>query len=142
MPCAAAALRAALSGADATVPVYWGNRNWTRSWGTSWRRSLADGHRRVLALTTSAYPSYSSCRQYRENLYDAVNASLVREAAQGETVRIDRIRHYANHPGFVAASVDAADAAPGRARCQSTARSDWCSSRTPSPTAMADTSGP
>ena len=58
----------------------------------------ADGHRRVLAVVTSAYPSYSSCRQYRENLYDA---------AQGTQVQIDRIRHYANHPGFVAASVDA-----------------------------------
>ena len=57
------------------------------------------GHRRVLAVVTSAYPSYSSCRQYRENLYDA---------AAGHPVQIDRIRHYANHPGFVAASVDAA----------------------------------
>ena len=57
-----------------------------------------DGHRRVLAVVTSAYPSYSSCRQYRENLFDA---------AQGTQIQIDRIRHYANHPGFVQASVDA-----------------------------------
>ena len=56
----------------------------------------------MLALVTSAYPSYSSCRQYRENLFDA---------AQGTTVEIERIRHYANHPGFVAASVDAVEAA-------------------------------
>jgi protoporphyrin/coproporphyrin ferrochelatase len=58
--------------------------------------------RRVLAVVTSAYPCYSSCRQYRENLYDA---------ASGTTVQIDRIRHYANHPGFVAASVAATLAA-------------------------------
>ena len=51
-----------------------------------------DGHRRVLAVVTSAYPSYSSCRQYRENLFDA---------AHDTQVQIDRIRHYANHPGFV-----------------------------------------
>ena len=57
-----------------------------------------DGHRRVLVVVTSAYPSYSSCRQYRENLFDA---------AQGTHIQIDRIRHYANHPGFVQASVDA-----------------------------------
>jgi protoporphyrin/coproporphyrin ferrochelatase len=57
-----------------------------------------DGHSRVLAVLTSAYPSYSSCRQYRENLFDA---------AHDRQVQIDRIRHYANHPGFVTASVDA-----------------------------------
>ena len=51
----------------------------------------AAGHRRVLAVVTSAYPSYSSCRQYRENLYDA---------ASGTTVEIDRIRHYAEPPGL------------------------------------------
>ena len=57
-----------------------------------------DGHRRVLAVVTSAYPSYSSCRQYRENLFDA---------AHNTPVQIDRIRHYANHPGFVEVAVDA-----------------------------------
>jgi ferrochelatase len=66
------------------------------------RQLEADGHRRVLVLTTSAYPSYSSCRQYRENLYDAfADTSIV----------VERIRHYADHPGFVAASVDATLAA-------------------------------
>jgi ferrochelatase len=52
----------------------------------------------VLAVVTSAYPSYSSCRQYRENLFDA---------AHNTPVQIDRIRHYANHPGFVEVAVDA-----------------------------------
>ena len=65
----------------------------------------AAGHRRVLAVVTSAYPSYSSCRQYRENLYDA---------AAGTALQIDRIRHYADHPGFVAAAVDATIAALDR----------------------------
>jgi protoporphyrin/coproporphyrin ferrochelatase len=80
-------------------PLYWGNRNWTPYLDTELRAIERDRHRRVLAVVTSAYPSYSSCRQYRENLFDA---------AQGTQVQIDRIRHYANHPGFVQASVDAA----------------------------------
>ena len=80
------------------LPLYWGNRNWTPYLDTELRAIEQDGYRRVLALVTSAYPSYSSCRQYRENLFDA---------AQGTQVQIDRIRHYANHPGFVQASVDA-----------------------------------
>ena len=58
----------------------------------------ADGHSRVLAVITSAYPSYSSCRQYRENLFDA---------AAGTSLQVDRLRHYAHHPAFVAASVEA-----------------------------------
>ena len=73
------------------VPVFWGNRNWHPYLGDELREVVADGHRRVLALTTSAYPSYSSCRQYRENLFDA---------AAGLDVEIDRIRQYADPPGF------------------------------------------
>ena len=80
------------------VPLYWGNRNWHPYLRDELRAIDRDGHRRVLAVVTSAYPSYSSCRQYRENLFDA---------AQGTRVLLDRIRHYANHPGFVQASVDA-----------------------------------
>ena len=53
-------------------------------------------------MVTSAYPSYSSCRQYRENLYDAT---------RGLDLEVDRIAHYATSPGFVTASVDATLAA-------------------------------
>jgi ferrochelatase len=80
------------------LPLYWGNRNWIPYLKDELRTIERDGHRRVLAVVTSAYPSYSSCRQYRENLFDA---------ARGTKVHIDRIRHYANHPGFIEASVDA-----------------------------------
>lgn len=81
-----------------TQKVYWGNRNWAPYLGDELQTISRDGHRRVLAVMTSAYPSYSSCRQYRENLYDA---------AQGTDVWIDKIRHYSNTAGFVDASVDA-----------------------------------
>ena len=103
-----AALRTELDGRGLDVPLYWGNRNWDPYLGDALAKLVADGHRRVLAVVTSAYPSYSSCRQYRENLFDAV-AGLDEQAA-GE-VQVDKLRHYADHPGFVAASVDATDAA-------------------------------
>jgi len=86
---------------ELAVPLYWGNRNWAPYLDDTLHRVAAAGHQRVLAVITSAYPCYSSCRQYRENLFDAAPAGL----------RVDRLRHYANHPGFVAASVDATDAA-------------------------------
>jgi protoporphyrin/coproporphyrin ferrochelatase len=92
------ALTSELRNRGIELPLYWGNRNWNPYLDDELRAIHRDGHRRVLAVVTSAYPSYSSCRQYRENLFDA---------AQDTEVQIDRIRHYANHPGFVAASVDA-----------------------------------
>ena len=92
------ALRTELDRRGIDRPLYWGNRNWDPYLGDAIAEIETDGHRRVVAITTSAYPSYSSCRQYRENLYDAV---------QGTQVRLDKIRHYAHHPGFVAASIGA-----------------------------------
>ena len=81
------------------LPVYWGNRNWDPYLTDTVRQLAADGRRRVLALLTSAYSSYSGCRQYREDL-----AAAVEGAAAGGiegAPRIDRVRHYFNHPGFV-----------------------------------------
>jgi ferrochelatase len=96
------ALQEELSDRGVEVPLYWGNRNWDPFLSDAFVQMAADGHRRVLAVTTSAYPSYSSCRQYRENLHDA---------AQGTAITVDRVRHYAHHPAFAAASVDATVAA-------------------------------
>jgi protoporphyrin/coproporphyrin ferrochelatase len=114
------------------LPLYWGNRNWNPYLDNELGAIERDGPRRVLAIVTSAYPSYSSCRQYRENLFDA---------AQGTQVQIDRIRHYANHPGFVQASVDASlkalDTLGQRAE---EARLVFVTHSIP--TAMAETAGP
>ncbi|MBO0810871.1 MAG: ferrochelatase [Microlunatus sp.] len=93
-----AALRAEFDRRGLATPILWGNRNWDPYLADTLKAAEADGHRRLLVITTSAYPSYSSCRQYRENLYDA---------SQGTALQIDRIRQYADHPGYVAASVDA-----------------------------------
>jgi ferrochelatase len=100
-----AALRDELTARRLSVPLFWGNRNSAPFLADEVRAIEAAGLQRVLAVVTSAYPSYSSCRQYRENLYDA---------ALGTAVQIDRIRHYANHPGFVTAAVDATLSALGR----------------------------
>jgi protoporphyrin/coproporphyrin ferrochelatase len=113
------------------LPLYWGNRNWNPFLDTELRAIERDGHRRVLAVVTSAYPSYSSCRQYRENLF---------EAAQGPQAQIDRIRHYANHPGFVAASVDGTLRALETLGRADEARLVFVTHSIP--TAMAETAGP
>jgi protoporphyrin/coproporphyrin ferrochelatase len=127
-----AALTSELRRRGIQLPLYWGNRNWNPYLDTELRAIERDGHRRVLAVVTSAYPSYSSCRQYRENLFDA---------AQGTQVQIDRIRHYANHPGFVRASVDASlDALERLGEAADDARLVFVTHSIP--TAMAGTAGP
>ncbi|MEU1621873.1 ferrochelatase [Streptomyces sp. NPDC005722] len=86
------------------LPVYWGNRNWAPYLTDTLRELAGDGHRRVLVLATSAYASYSGCRQYRENLADSLAAL---EAEGREVPRVDKLRHYFNHPGFVRPMADA-----------------------------------
>src|SRR5689334_9058323 len=83
------------------LPVYWGNRNWDPFLADTLRQMRDDGVRRAACLLTSAYSSYSGCRQYRENLADAV------AAVGAGAPRLDRLRHYFNHPGFVEPMVDA-----------------------------------
>ncbi|NGO80339.1 ferrochelatase [Streptomyces sp. YC504] len=85
------------------LPVYWGNRNWAPYLTDVLREMVTDGHRRILVLTTSAYTSYSGCRQYRENLADALAAL---EAEGLPLPRIDKLRQYFNHPGFVRPMID------------------------------------
>jgi protoporphyrin/coproporphyrin ferrochelatase len=93
-----AATRADLQQRHVDIPVFWGNRNWPPYLSDAMEDMHAAGVRRAAAFVTSAYSSYSGCRQYRENLYDAVQAH--------PQLRIDKLRHYYNHPGFVAAFTD------------------------------------
>jgi protoporphyrin/coproporphyrin ferrochelatase len=87
------------------LPVYWGNRNWHPLLTDTVRRMRDDGVRRAVAFVTSPYGSYSSCRQYREDIARA--RAEVGEAAP----EIVKIRHYHDHPGFVAPFADAVRAA-------------------------------
>lgn len=103
-----AALREDLAGAGIDLPVYWGNRNWDPYLNETVRQMAADGVTRAACFVTSAYASYSSCRQYRENLFDAVEQAGA--DVEGAPV-LDKLRLYFNHPGFVEPVVDATLAA-------------------------------
>ncbi|MFB7043241.1 ferrochelatase [Streptomyces sp. NPDC056294] len=92
------ALRTDFARAGLDLPVYWGNRNWAPYLTDALREMITDGRRHIAVLTTSAYASYSGCRQYRENLADAL-ATL--EAEGLPLPRVDKLRHYFNHPGFL-----------------------------------------
>jgi ferrochelatase len=98
-----AALRAELGARGLDLPVHWGNRNWEPYVADALRRAWDDGARRVAVVVTSAYSSYSGCRQYREDLA----AALTELAGEGRFPAVDKVRHYFNHPGFVAPNVDA-----------------------------------
>ncbi|MEV4918341.1 ferrochelatase [Streptomyces tirandamycinicus] len=97
------ALRKDFAGAGLDLPVYWGNRNWAPYLTDTLREMVLDGRRRVAVLATSAYASYSGCRQYRENLADALSAL---EAEGLPLPRVDKLRHYFNHPGFIGPMVE------------------------------------
>jgi ferrochelatase len=131
-----AALRSELESRALGVPVYWGNRNWHPYLLDTLRQARADGVRRVCVIVTSAYSSYSGCRQYREDLAAAL-VGLAGEVGADELPGIDKIRHYFNDPGFVTANVDAVLAGLG----QVPARSRIAFVTHSLPTAMNDTAG-
>jgi ferrochelatase len=90
-----AALREELAASGPQLPIYWGNRNWHPFLEETLRQMAADGIRRALVFVTSAYSSYSGCRQYREDIARA-------RAAVGENVpALEKLRVFFNHPGFI-----------------------------------------
>jgi ferrochelatase len=95
-----AALSEELASHSLEMPVYWGNRNWHPFLADALKQMQQDGVQRALAFVTSAYSSYSGCRQYRENIAAA-------QAESGEDApRVDKLRVFYNHPGFVKACTD------------------------------------
>lgn len=135
-----AALEAELAARDlAEVTVHFANRNFDPLVADTLTRLAEAGHRRVLVVTTSAYSSYSSCRQYRENLADAVAAA---ESATGVTLEVDKIRPYALHPGFVDANVAAVQAAIADAAATGSTSPALLFVTHSIPTALDETSGP
>ncbi|MFD0266045.1 ferrochelatase [Streptomyces sp. NPDC127106] len=122
------------------LPVYWGNRNWAPYLTDVVREMAADGRRRIAVLATSAYASYSGCRQYRENLADAL-AALEQEGV-AELPRVDKLRHYFNHPGFVQPMIDGVLAALESLPQEVRAGAHLAFTTHSIPTAAADASGP
>ena len=125
-----AALEAELAAHGPDLPVYWGNRNWHPFLTEAVQAMADDGRRHALAVVTSAFPSYSGCRQYREDWWRARA-----EVGPGAPL-ISKLRHYWAEEGFlgpVARGVAAVDPAPD-ARLVFTAHSI--------PLSMAESSGP
>ena len=81
------------------LPVYWGNRNWHPFLADTVRRMKDDGVRKAAAFVTSAYARYSSCRQYLEDIARA-------RAKVPGAPEVDKLRHFGDHPGFIAAMAD------------------------------------
>ena len=105
------------------LPIYWGNRNWPPLLPDTLRQMTDDGIRNALAFVTAAYSSYSSCRQYLQNISDA-------QVAVGPNApRVEKLRVFYNHPLFIEANVNHIRAAlnqledPGPAQLVFTAHS-------------------
>ena len=89
-----AALEPELRAHGIDLPVYFGNRNWHPFLTDTMRQMRDDGVRRALAVFTSAFSSYSGCRQYREDLYNA------QQAVGPDAPEVPRVRMFFNHPGL------------------------------------------
>jgi protoporphyrin/coproporphyrin ferrochelatase len=90
-----AALTLELQSAQLALPIYWGNRNWNPFLADTMRQMADDGITHALAFITSAYSSYSSCRQYLEDIERA------RVAVGKGSPAVSVLRKFYNHPGFI-----------------------------------------
>jgi ferrochelatase len=95
-----AALRPELDRQGVALPIFWGNRNWHPMLAETLAAMAAAGIQRALAIVLAAYSSYSSCRQYREDIERA------RATVGGRAPRVDKVRAFYNHPDFVAANLE------------------------------------
>jgi protoporphyrin/coproporphyrin ferrochelatase len=122
------------AGRGVALPVYWGNRNWDPYLADTLAEMAAAGVRRALAFVTSAYSSFSSCRQYLDDIRRA------RERVGHRAPQVDKLRQYFNHPGFIGsfatAAADAARSLPGGSDF------DLIFTAHSIPISMADASGP
>jgi ferrochelatase len=98
------ALQHELDAHGPALPIYWGNRNWHPLLPDTMAQMAKAGVQRALAFVTSTFSSYSGCRKYREDLFEA--ASAIPNGPE-----IDKLRFGFNHPGFVAAMADRVAAA-------------------------------
>jgi ferrochelatase len=100
-----AALKLELAEHGPPLRLYWGNRNWHPLLPETLRQMAADGVQRALAFVTSPYSSYSSCRQYLEDIQRAQ-----RQVAPAAP-QVDKLRAFFNHPGFIEPMIASTEAA-------------------------------
>tara|TARA_B100000029_G_scaffold278554_1_gene272856 strand:- start:8971 stop:10041 length:1071 start_codon:yes stop_codon:yes gene_type:complete len=81
------------------LPIYWGNRNWNPLLTETVNQMAEDGIKNAIAYVTSTFSSYSGCRKYREDLYEAIQGI-------DNPPNIDKLRVGYNHPGFITAVSD------------------------------------
>jgi ferrochelatase len=99
------ALKGEFADAGLALPIYFGNRNWHPLLTDTLRQMKANGVRRAIAFFTSAFSSYSGCRQYWENV--AAAQAVVGEGAP----QVDKLRAFFNHPGFIEPMIERVAAA-------------------------------
>jgi protoporphyrin/coproporphyrin ferrochelatase len=116
--------------------VYWGNRNWHPFLADTMRAMARDGIRRAIALATSAYSSFSSCRQYLDDIDRA------RAQAGADAPAVVKIPPYYRHPGFVESFADAAATAIGTLPPDVAADAELVFTAHSIPESMAASSGP
>jgi ferrochelatase len=131
-----AAVGKEFAAAGVDLPLYWGNRNWEPYLADTVATMAAGGVRRAIAFVTSGYGSYSSCRQYLDDI------AAAREQAGPGAPEIDKIRHYFNHPGFIEPFAGAALAAIGQLPPAAADGAHLVFTAHSVPTAMAAASGP
>jgi protoporphyrin/coproporphyrin ferrochelatase len=129
-----AALREELQEGGLRLPIYWGNRNWHPMLADTVRQMALDGIKHALAFVTSAYNSYSGCRQYLENIEQAR-----REVGEGAP-QIEKLRTFYNHPGFIQANAEHVRAAFERIPAERRAGAHLAFTAHSIPKAMADNS--
>ncbi|MBP7577750.1 MAG: ferrochelatase [Candidatus Obscuribacter sp.] len=92
-------LEAELKKRDIALPIYFGNRNWHPMLADTLKEMAGKGVKNVLTFVTSAYSSYSGCRQYLQDIEKALQEAQV-------DLNIDKLRIFYNHPLFIDANVD------------------------------------
>jgi ferrochelatase len=130
------AVRADFSASGLSLPLYWGNRNWSPYLTDTVRAMADDGVRRAVAFVTSAYSSYSSCRQYLDDIKRA------RAEVGPGAPEIDKIRRFFNHPGFIEPFAENALAALDTLPADVREDAHLVFTAHSIPMAMADSSGP
>src|SRR5207248_4661805 len=95
-----AALEKELATNGPRLPIYWGNRNWHPVLADTLRQMADDGIKSALAFFTSAYSSYSGCRQYREDILRA------RSEVGSRAPQVEKLRAFYNHPGFIEPNIE------------------------------------
>ncbi|MBV1852271.1 ferrochelatase [Catellatospora tritici] len=96
-----AAVRGDFAANGVDLPVYWGNRNWRPMLADTLAQMRDHGIQRAIALATSGYGSYSSCRQYLQDI------AAARAAVGPRAPMVDKLRHFHDHPGYVEPFADA-----------------------------------